>query len=106
MTSLSGGANWKVCPCLEDIVRCKGTLPLALRRRRAVDGERIVPGDGKEWCNGPAKTSSGGDTSEELDAAMGASENGWWRRPGGKCGRHGDGDVVLMFFVWQCVYDT
>ena len=49
--------------------------------------------EGKEWCNGPAKTSSGGDTSEELDAAMGASENDWWRQPGGECGRHGDGDV-------------
>ena len=71
----------------------KGILPLVRRRRRAVDSVRAVLEEGKEWCNGPAKTSSGGDTSEELDAAMGASENDWWRRPGGECGRHGDGDV-------------
>ena len=57
-----------------------------------------MPGDGKEWCDGPAKTSSGGDTSEELDAAMGASGNHWWMRSGGeKCGRHGDGELFLMF---------
>ena len=80
----------------------KGTLLLARRRWRAVDGKRVVPLDGKEWCSGPAKTLLGGDhTSEELDTVMGASENDWWRRLGGKCGRHGDGDFDLMFFVWQ-----
>ena len=53
--------------------------------------------EGNEWCDGPSKTSSGGDTSKELDAAMGASENHWWMRPGGECGRHGDGELFLMF---------
>lgn len=59
----------------------------------STDSGRAVSEEGKEWCDGPAKTSSGGDTSEELDAAMGASENDWWRWPGGDCGGHGDGDV-------------
>ena len=53
--------------------------------------------EGKEWFCGSTKSPSCGRTSAELDAAMGASENHWWMRPGGECGRHGDGELFLMF---------
>ena len=52
-----------------------------------------MPEDEKKWCDSPTKTSSGDDTSEELNAAMGAFENDRWRRPGSECGRHGDEEL-------------
>ena len=70
---------------------CKGTLLFARRRRRAVDSGRTVSEEGNEWCDGPAKTSSGGDTSEELDAAMGASA-----RITGGCGRAANVAAMVM----------
>ena len=43
----------------------------------------------------------------ELDAAMGASGMGWWRRPGGEYGHHGGGRLgsrqqCMMLVCFVC----
>ena len=72
-----------------------GTLP-ARRRRRAIAPEGTAPEEGLQQGNGSVEASPGGGASPEQDAAVGASEDGWGRRPGQLSGRHG-GDV--LFFV-------
>ena len=77
-----------------------GGNPLARRRRQAIARQRrTAPEVGTQWGDGSETTSPGRGTSAELDAAMGASGMGWWRRPGGEYGRHGGGSTVRDVFV-------
>jgi hypothetical protein len=80
-----------------------GGNPLARRRRRGDPRGRTAPDVETQWGDGSETTSPSRGTSVELDAAMGASRMGWWRRPGGEYGRHGGGSMVRDVFVC-CVF--
>ena len=89
-----------------------GGNPLARQtRRRGIARGRTAPEVGTQWGDGSEKTSPGRGTSVELDAAMGASGMGWWRRRGGEYGHHGGGRLgsstavrdVCVFCVVCCV---